>query len=123
METVHGTTENARTQSTNTSADDETKKDEKNEKSKEEKSSKSSKTRDYGELCMALVTEDDDGTRTFVVPTDQPEFSRIREVEDYIKEAVTQSDQKEFHAAVLRIKRDYKVTKEVQTKVSFSDVS
>ena len=120
MEAEQRTPESTNAQQTSDNKSDKAEKT-KNDSSK--KSSSKSSTRDYGELCMALVTVEDDGTRTFVVPPDQPEFSRIRECEDYIKEAVKQSDQQEFHAAVLRIKRDYKVVKEVQTKVSFNDVS
>lgn len=80
-----------------------------------------SSRRQIGTMGMALVQEKSDGTTHYVMPGDQPEFRRIEEVEEYIKEQIKEADTTEVHVAVVHVKREYKVKKKVETTISFDE--
>jgi len=78
--------------------------------------------RQIGTMGMAIVQENDNGTKTYTMPEDQPKFRRIDDVVTYIGEQVKESDADSLHLAVVHVKREFKVKKKVQTTVEFDEL-
>lgn len=92
------------------------------EEADEETEEEAAARRQIGTMGMAIVTENDNGTKTYTMPSDQPQFRRIDDVVEYIEEQVKESDAESLHLAVVHVKREFKVKKQVQTTVQFDEL-